>query len=217
MKMKIFKNQRIIKYAVLILLSFVFSSYIEAKVYGAKSDKKFYDLLMKRSLGVAMFYKEDKELKKDKEYGVKIKQLENMFSIIGRQGYYQEGGVQFIKANTVYDTIDELAQSFSIKELPALLLFKNGVALKDAQGNYIVLTGWVNYEQVENFIRSNLKDDIEQNVKRRAEELRRQREIERLYRPYPYFYWGWGDSYYPYWRPGWGWYGGWGCRYRRCW
>ena len=216
--MKKVKNQRIIKYAVLTILSFVLSPYLEAKVYGARSDKKFYDRLMKRPLGVAMFYKEDKELKKDKEYRIKIDQLENMFSVIGRQGYYKEGGVQFIKANTKYDTIDELAQSFSIEELPAFLLFKNGVALKDAQGNHIMLTGWVTYEQVENFIRTHLKDDIEKNIKRRAEQLRKRREIERLYRPYLYWRWGY-PGYDPYWYPYWrsGWYGGWGWRYRRCW
>jgi hypothetical protein len=208
------KNQKIIKYAVLILLSLILNPCLEAKVYGARSDKKFYDLLMKRSLGVALFYKTDKELKKDKAYKIKIDQLDNMFSVIGRQGYYQEGGVQFIKANTKYDTIDELAQSFAIKELPAFLLFKNGIALKDAQGNYIMLTGWVPYEQLESFIRTNFKDDIEKNIKHRAEELRRRRELERLYRPY--VYWGWGDPwYYPYWRSGW--YGGWGWRYGRCW
>lgn len=208
------EKERTIVACMLFVLSFIFYiPGIEAKVYRAKSDNKFYDRLLKRPLAVALFYKEDKETRKDKKMSRKIDQLEKLFSAIGKQGYYRKGGVQFIKANTKYETVSELAESFSITKLPAFILFKNGVHLKDKKDRPLILTGWPTYEQLERFIRNNLETDIEKNIKRRAEQLRRLREAERWsylwYRPY--FYWGWGGYPWgggPYW--GWGWRG-------RCW
>jgi hypothetical protein len=204
--------------AMLITTIFVPLSY--TRMREAKSDNKFYNYLMKQPLGVAMFYLEDKETKKDKDYQRKMNNLERIFEAIGKQGYYKEGGVQFIKANTRYDTIDELAKSFSISTLPAFILFKNGVAIKDELGNFITLTGWITYDQLEKFIREHLKDDIEKNIKQRAERIRQIRELERLSYIYyrPYFYWGYGPYWgYPYWGYGRGWYGGCGWRCGRCW
>jgi hypothetical protein len=209
------KIQKIMGYVAMVFTIIWFVPSLYAKVYEARSDNKFYNRLMKKPLAVALFYKEDKELKKDKEFKQKLKLLEKMFSAIGKQDYYKEGGVSFIKANTRYDTIDELAQGFFIANLPAFLLFKNGVQLKDEKNKPVMLIGWTTYDQLEDFIRDHLEKDIENNIKRRAEQLRRLREAERLsylwYRPY--LYWGW-----PYggWGPGWGWRGGWGWRYGRC-
>lgn len=216
--MKAKKLQTSVRFLSLFLIPMVcYVSPINSKVYNARSDSRFNDYLMKRPLAVALFYKEDKTTRKNKALRKKIDQLERLFSTIGKQGYYRNGGVQFIKANIKYDTIKELAESFSIIKLPSFILFKKGVPLKDKKDNPIVLTGWPTYEQLEDFIRDHLEKDIEKNIKRRAEQLRRLREAERWSYLYyrPYFSWGWGG--YPYWgyygRPYWGW----GWRGRCCW
>jgi len=210
------KNRKKVVIYLVFLIDFVcYTLLLGARVQKVRSDNKFYDRIMKRQLAVAMFYKEDKETRKDKDLREKVNRLERMFSVIGKQGYYKEGGVSFVKANSKYDMIKELAESFSITTLPAFLLFKNGVHLKDKKGNPIILAGWPTFEQVEDFIRGHFEKDIEKNIRRRAERLRRLREAQRMSYLYyrPYFYGGW-----PYWGygSGWGWYGGWGGR-RCCW
>ena len=183
-----------------------------ARAYSVKSDEKFYDKLMRRPLAVVMFYRHDKETSKNKDLKIKINRMESMFDAFGKQSYYQKGGMQFLKANIKYDSITELMESFAIKNIPAFLLFKNGVAIKNRFDKPITFIGWPRYGELEKFIRTHLQTDLESNIKRKAKEQQRLREAERWnylwYRPY--FYWGW-NGYCPYnWGCGGcgGWYGG---------
>jgi len=189
---------------------------VDARVYDARSDNKFYSYLMKTSISVAMFYGQSGQCCKKGDMRKRYSCIEKLFSTIGKQGYYAKGGVTFIKANIKYDTVCDLLRNFYINEVPAFVLFKNGVDLRDRQGRTIVLVGWPTYSQLEDFIRDNLESDIDKNIKKRAKDLAKLREAERWsylwYRPYfcgAWPYYGCG--------PGWGWGGcgpcrsGWGC------
>jgi len=182
---------------------------VSAHVAEVRTDQKFYSSLMKKPLAVAMFYCQDKCSCQDKDYQCHVQQLIRLFNGIGKQGYFIQGGVQFLKSNVKNQTLSDLAYNLGIQELPAFILFKNGVQLKNNNDSSIMLTGWATYDQLESFIREHLEDDIEVNTKKRAEELAKLREAERWsylwYRPY---YWGCS----PCWGPGYGpCGGGWGC------
>lgn len=168
-----------------------------------RSERKFSDKLMKHRLAVAMFYRDDKVIREDIQVGRLIDKIERIFDSLGKWGRYQDGDVIFLSVNVAKGNLDELADAYNITKLPAFLLFKNGVPLRDDQGKVIMWLPFlseVTERALSTFIEKHLQADIDRNIRDRAEELRRRREAAAWWAYYygPYYgpYWGYGPYYY---------------------
>ena len=198
----------------LIILVFGSWSMQEAKEVSVSSEKKFYRRLDKHDLAVVMFYKEDREVRKDRVLKQRIKNLENMFKATSTIRRYEEANIVFIKVNTAKNAVSDLHRDFQVTKLPAFVVFKYNTPVRDEQKNIVQLNGFVSREALKEFIDKNLEDAIDDIIEEKGEIRKRKLEEERLrYRYYgPYFNYGYSPYYYhspyyygyPYGRPGFG-------------
>lgn len=189
------------KVGILFLMSFFAVGLLHslfARDISVSSERKFYNRVMRNRLAVVMFYREDDVMKQDPLLQQKIDNLENIFESLSKVGRYQEGDLVFLKANISRGDLDELSNEFGVKELPAFLLFRNGVAIRDMDTKKAVMwvpaLGEVTDRGLSAFIAQHLDKDIDRNIRKRAKRLR----SRRYYYGGPYFYGGWGYPYYGY-------------------
>ncbi len=166
------------------------------------SQARFNKAIAKYRLAVVMFYQRDKQLRHDKSLRQQITDLEVMFRSLSKAPTYMSADVQFLRVNIGKKDLEQVAQDYGVKDMPAFLLFNGGLPARDQQKNIAVLPGFVSRTQLQAFIEKHLQETIDEVMEEKAEARKRRLERARIRyyeRPYYYhypYYWG---GYWPYW------------------
>lgn len=170
-----------------------------------------FDQEIRRSkLAIALFYREDKTTRKNKEVTRRLKELQENFKKVSSQ----ERETEFVAVNLARGDIGQLGERYRIAVTPMLLLFKDGVTapFTDESGKRAELSGFPSRQQMHTFIASHFQKYIAEIKKERREQARERAE-RRAWFYGPSFYAGWGyPGCYGYgcgWYPGLGWGYGW--------
>lgn len=181
-------------------------------VVSIKSVKRFYTALAKRNrpYTVAVLY-DCCENSRDKDA------LLRMIKLVSNYALYKKGDVQFLTIDIRRECLDDLMRDFHVSQLPAILLFKDGTPIMDENNGIATLTGYVDSDQLHNFIDDYLREELQERVEWKNEErLIRAQEAAYYWNTYPWWWNGcWTGCYNPY--PcgvGCGFYGGCGARGR---
>lgn len=164
-----------------------------AKEIPVKSDRRLQDLIIKNQYAVLMIYQEDQETKKDKNMREQLRQLREMFKAVSSDTFYKEADLAFLTANVASKELDYLPRRYQIKTLPAFVIFKNSKSAEVAAGQPLVLSGFVDRGQLQDFIDENLKAELEDVLKEKAEARKAELEEARIrsyYAPSVYFVFG---------------------------
>lgn len=169
------------------------------------SQSKLNNLLRKRELVVALFYKTDRDTRKNSELTTNIGQLEHIFKLVSEDSRYKDAKVMFVKINVANSQAEDLAAQYDIQTLPTVILFKQGQVVHAAGKNSPIAQkrGFVRGQALQLFIDEYLGDTINTYVQINAERKRRKESTSNFstyvgfgygYGPYPYYgYYG-----YPY-------------------
>jgi hypothetical protein len=200
--------------AIIVAYSF-FLTPVSAKETGVSSERKLQDLVIKNQYAVLMLYQEDSQTRKDKMKREQIRQLREMFEAVSSDTVYKEADLAFLSANVAKKGVAFLPDRYKIQlqELPAFVIYKNSKPAKGANGQPLVLTGFVDRGKLQDFINQNLEAELQDVLEEKAEARKAELEEARIrsyYAPRVYFGLGFGGGYPPYW--GWGYrrrWGGW--------
>lgn len=193
---------KVIKYIVLLL---GVASFMHADMMEINSQTKLDNLLRKRELVVALFYKRDRETRKNEGLTANIGHLEHIFKLVSQDSRYKDAKIMFVKINLANSQAEDLAAEYNIQTLPTLILFKQGRVVRTAGMNSPIAqkTGFVRGQAMQLFIDEYLGETINTYVQINAESKRRKERSSNFstyvgfgygYGPYPYYgYYG-----YPY-------------------
>jgi len=183
-----------------------------------KSEGSFDRLISRHEIAVVMFYREDRTTGDDSTLKKNINATEYMFKNVEKKGRYKEVNIAFIKVNIARDFLDDVAKRFAVKKVPAFVLFKDGVPVRDKEKNMAMVTGFISRADLINFIEKHLDDDLQEIIDEKEEIRQRRREEAQSwsYYNYPYYYphYGYGYGYWPYYQFGGGFRFGGGRRFR---
>lgn len=154
------KSLRYIFFAWAVLCS---AGIMRGDVSEVKSAKNFHRLLSKRSLIVALFYQQDKSMRKDQNYRRRFESLERMVRRVASQERYREAQVLFVLINTARGDLSELASDYGVGTMPAFMLFKEGRLVRNAQAK-----GFITDYQLQSFIDEYMGHTINSFVQARA-------------------------------------------------
>jgi hypothetical protein len=169
------------------------------------NERVMYHCIETAPFAAVLFYKETKQDFKDKQAHADLVNLKNIFKDLTHVIDYNKADGAFLAVNVGHGTYLQVFDDYSIKEMPALLLFSNGTVIRDENNQVMQLTGELSYTKMREFIDAHLKDDItdliqeKKNIKREQEE----KEREEFARSLPYWYYDYGWPYYgwfPYYR-----------------
>lgn len=186
---------------ILIMLAILlWLSHSQAYVQKIHNENQLFRVINKRSIAIAFFYYEDKEIRKDPILKRKISSTLSYIERMSRLPWYEDGDCVFASINTASTELCNLMHSFGIKQAPGFMLFYNSVPVRNQQGQPALLQGYVPRDVLESFIERYAGGTIEDNAKERAEQRRIAREEARLRYEYyaPYFYGGY-PCYGSYW------------------
>lgn len=179
-----------IKQGVVILSALACVVLLTADTFKSKSTKSFDRVLKKHDMVVALFYKEDKEVKRDKALSRRIDSLERTFRRVAEEHRYKDAKVSFIRVNTAKRELEDLAREYGVKTLPTILLIQDGQPMRGA-----VLQGFINTQMLRSFIDEYFGGMINMRLEERAERKRRRAQDRGSY---TYFGYGYGYGGYPY-------------------
>lgn len=169
------------------------------------SPSKLDHLLRKRELVVALFYKTDRDTRKNSELSSNISRLEHIFKLASEESRYKDAKVMFVKINVANPQAEDLAAEYDIQTLPTIILFRQGRVVHTAGTNSPIAQkrGFVRAQALQLFIDEYLGETINTYVQINAERKRRKERSSNFstyvgfgygYGPYPYYgYYG-----YPY-------------------
>jgi hypothetical protein len=177
-----------------------------AKDMFIRSREKLFQQLGKTALSVVLFYAEDKEQAKDKEYKNQIRELEQVLRDVGRVSIYKEVDMLFVRVNVSTGKTEGLHQEYGIKQLPACILFKDGSPVYTPQGSVVGLYGFSanTRADLKKIIDAYFTQDIQRILQNKAIIRQRQLEEARINALYWGPYWagcgpyGWGPGDYGY-------------------
>lgn len=193
---------RLIGYSLLLLCGL---SYLHADMSEIRSQSKLDHLLRKRELVVALFYKSDRDTRKNDELASNIAHLERIFKHVAQEDRYKDAKIMFVRINVASPQAEELAAHYDIQTLPTVILFKQGSVVHTAGKNSPIAqkSGFVRGQALELFIDEHMGEMINTYVQINAERKRRKERTSSFstyvgygygYGPYPYYgYYG-----YPY-------------------
>lgn len=192
--------------------------FVVAKEISLRSENRLKDIIIKDRYAVLMLYKEDKDTRKDKKMTEDLRYLKETFKAVSSDDFYKESDLSFLTSNVAKKELVDLPEKLGVKQLPAFVLFQDGKAIRGADGQKLILSGFVARDALQGFIDQNLKDELEDVIEEKAEIRKRELEEARIrsyYAPQVYFGLGYGYPYgyygYPYgYYGGWGWGGRWG-------
>jgi thioredoxin-related protein len=161
-----------------------------------KSTKDFNHVLDNNNMVVALFYKSDRETRKNRQLSRNIELLENMMLRVAGRDRYKDAHIAFVRINTVGHDLEELAHDYEVNTVPTFMLFQNGGVVHDG-----VKIGFTSDRDLQLFIDKHLGSTINAYVQMEAEQKRRRNRRRRTYT-----YVGYGVGAYPY-------YGGYGYPY----
>jgi hypothetical protein len=164
------------------------------------SASRFEDSVVKYPFAVGYFYKEDKDTRRDPTLKQHIKSMSKTVKALARSYGYRDADLKFVAVNTARDELSGVAQDYGITILPAFILFKDGVALRDKKGVIISKSGFITTQELKRFINQHLGRDLLNRREEKAEE-RLIRAQEAAYYWYNYPYWSFDYPVYPYYYP----------------
>lgn len=175
-----------------------------AKDVFIKSREKLFKQVGKTALAVVLFYHEDKEQSKDKEYKSMVREWTQVLSDVSSTPLYKETDILFARVNVAVGKTEGLHQEYGIKTLPACVLFKDGAPLFDTRGVIVGLYGTCTRADLKKIIDAYFTQDMQRILKSKA--IIRQRQLEQAqlnalyWGPYwaPYGAYGWGPGDYGY-------------------
>lgn len=185
-----------IKLALGVMLSVCFA--IAAKEKKATSSARLYRMLAQAPYSLVVFYDRSKEILKDKTTKQNILDLESMIHFLNKSPFYAGSDLQIIRVDVAQKGFDEAIKKFSIEVVPTFMIFLGQQSKSER------LTGFAYRPAVMAFIDRNLKEEMNQYMKKKKEQQQRELEVARinaynrayLWGPYWNAYWYGG---YPYW------------------
>ncbi len=132
----------------------------------AEGQRKFYSELRRHKAAVVLFYRQEacgkRRFKNDP-----LRCLQRNLNMLARSGFYPKRAVRFMEANLKNPAIQTVARDNQIAtdHLPALVLFSDGMPLKDQHG-VVTLTGAQDRDEIKQFIDSYLNIDIAEYIKK---------------------------------------------------
>ena len=187
---------------VFIMITFLIGVYVLLQaehVAQVKSQQSFYSKVHENPFAIVFFYVEDK---KDKPWTEKIRKTMREFKAVSDSIYYRNARLRFVAINVGKKELGDLEKEFGIHEIPAFMLFKSGVPVRNDRQQIIALSGFASRDRLKRFINDHLQDDLEEQIRiqfERQEELRDASDSSVYFGVgYPYGYWGPYDPYYPY-------------------
>ena len=169
------------------------------------NERVMYHCIETAPFAAVLFYKETKEDFKDKQAHADLVNLKQILKNLTHVIDYNKADGAFIVVNVGHGTYLQVFDDYDIKKLPAILLFSNGVPIKDDNNQVVQLTGELSYAKIREFIDAHLKDDIVDRIQEKKQIKLEQEEKERedFARSLPYWYYDYGWPYYgwfPYYR-----------------
>jgi len=160
-----------------------------------RSESKLNHVLKKYDLAVVLFYKTDRDTRKNSELTSNIAELERMFKRVSDDDRYKDAKIMFVRVNVASDEAERLAEEYDVSTLPSFILFKDGLVVRDGgrNGSIAMKNGFIRAHALQLFIDQYLGETINTYVQINAERKRRH---ERTHRTYTYFGYGYGG--YPY-------------------
>jgi hypothetical protein len=179
-------------YAVLMLC---LATRMHAEMGEIRSQSKLDYLLRKRELVVALFYKSDRDTRKNSELSSNIAELERIFKRVSEDDRYKDAKIMFVRINVAGSQAQELAATYDVQTLPTIILFKNGRVVHTAGPNSPIAQekGFVRSQVLQLFIDEYLGETINTYVQINAERKRRKEKTHRTYTSV-----GFGYGAYPY-------------------
>jgi hypothetical protein len=173
-------------------------AFIHADMAEIRSRSKFERLLDKRSLVVALFYKNDRDTRKNKDLTRNIAELERMFKRISEDGRYKDAQVMFVRINVASKDAQVIADEYGVITLPTFMLFSEGRPVHTGGSSSRIATkrGFIRGNALSFFIDEYFGETINTIVQINAE---RRRHRERSHNSYTYV--GYGVGAYPYYGP----------------
>lgn len=153
-----------------------------------KSTKDFNRVLDKHALVVALFYKNDRDTRKNKELNRKIELLEDTVKRIAERDRYKDARIAFVRINIIGDDLESLAQSYDVETMPTFMIFKHGGVVRGG-----ITTGFIDARELRLFIDQHIGRTINAFVQAEAERRRRKHR-----RTYTYVGFGAYPGYYGY-------------------
>jgi hypothetical protein len=138
------------------------------RVFVTDTISNVYNFLDEHQLAVVHFIKVPKG-----EQSQELMNIKNALRTLSRQKDYQNAGIAFVGINLL--DMPELERAYPIKDSSVIRLFKNGIAVKDAQGNDAELVGFVDEDAIENFIEEYFGHEINQATDAYTEDKQRMR------------------------------------------
>lgn len=178
---------------------------MRAEMGEVHSQSKLDHLLRRRELVVALFYKSDRNTRKNEELAFNIMHLERIFKLVSAEDRYKDAKVMFVKINTANPQAEDIAAQYDIQTLPTVILFQQGRVVQTAGKDSPIAQkrGFVRGQALQFFIDQYLGERINTYVQINAERKRRKQRSSNVstyvgfgygYGPYPYYgYYG-----YPY-------------------
>jgi hypothetical protein len=167
------------------------------------SMKKLYSLVSRggRPYAVALLYNaSEQRYCESRSYN----SLLHVFGSISSAWLYKTADLQFYKVGLSQEEAEETIEDLGITYLPALILFKFGSPVNDESGVVMQLSGFVNSDQMRQFIDDALGDSLQERAEQKQEDReRRAAQAAYYWYNYPYCYPYWGACG-----------GGWGCGWR---
>jgi hypothetical protein len=115
----------------------------------------------------------------------------NEFNFAADQQKYKDNDVQFLLVNTSKKGLDILKHVYRASVQPSIILFNNGISVKNTQNNIAYLSQFT-WQDIDDFINDYLGQDIQEYSQRKIERMQECSE---------------NDPYYPSWKLGLPWYG----------
>ncbi len=193
----------------LCMLSLMMTQSLLGRTCRAHSADNLFRLMNRYPLALCLFYYDRACQYGNCTQAAFASQL-GVFEHLSRLRKYIDGGLLCIRVPvhtcSLYDIIDE----YRLHYLPAFLLFRYSVPIRDQGGHVCALYGHQSMLNLEQYIDQHCKKTIYRNIRQREEERRIEREEARLRYMYYYPCMYWGCPY------GLGCGCGWGCGWGGC-
>src|SRR5690349_14496010 len=99
-----------------------FAVVVQAKETSVKSEDKLERVARRNELAVVVFYKEDRETRRDRELRRRMDTIRADFRALTRTLRYKSADLAFMSANITRNDLQAVAQELGLQEIPAVVL-----------------------------------------------------------------------------------------------
>ncbi len=165
---------------VLILAALGYHSFSSAKVRAIRARRDFEQNISTKSMVIALFYESEKGNRDTKG-------LLRMYEDLSAYQPYDDADLIFLKVNVGRNELDDLASLYNVADVPSFIFFNNGKRLIDDKGHAVTLTGFVSRADLQAFIDTYYKTEI--NARVVEKDIRNEKMVAQENESWkPYFY-----------------------------